>query len=146
MAPVALCTKSLDLQTDYDSISKDYDTAVEVNLRFQLRAERREVVMQDERGAALIGTLDSFLQAVDNALSDGDCTPFAVSTGNQYTMQLRPLDECVRNIIWELSEFDTVLLVLGGFTHDTLTVLLRSASLHQAQTEGVRSRSMTSFE
>ncbi|KAF8864006.1 hypothetical protein BDZ45DRAFT_74428 [Acephala macrosclerotiorum] len=136
MPPVVLCTQLLVNQTDYHGLSKDCDAAVEANRQSRLRAQRREVVMQDERGAALIGTLDSFLQAVDNTLSDGDCTPFALSTGNQCAIKLKPLDECVKNIIWELSESDALLPVLGGFTIDSLTVLLRSASLYQAKTEG----------
>ncbi|CZR58151.1 uncharacterized protein PAC_08042 [Phialocephala subalpina] len=139
MARVALCSRPHTLQVDMDvkNYVKDYDVSVEVNRLSRLREKRREVVMQDERGAALIGTLDSFLQAVDNTLMDGNCTPFAVSTGNQCSIQLKPLDECVRNIIWELSEFDGLLeTFLGGFTIDSVTVLLRSASLYQAKTEG----------
>ncbi|CZR60117.1 uncharacterized protein PAC_10012 [Phialocephala subalpina] len=82
-----------------------------------------------------IGSDDATL---DNTLSDmnGFTIPFAVSTGNQYAISLTPLDDCIESINWELSCLDGRQKILGDFTVDRLTVLLRSAALYQARTDG----------
>lgn len=99
--------------------------------------------MSTEKGARIIGSLDSFLEAVDGELTASNgVSSYAVPLRNQYTVALQSLDECVKHIIWELSASEGLQKIMGGFTIDLLTVLLRSASLHQAKTADVTTTSM----
>jgi hypothetical protein len=140
VVPVLLCPGLPGyIPESYEARSKDRDAAVRINKQSQLRKAERDHEMRPGNGAALLGSLDSFLHAVDNVLADANSCPtsYAVSVRNQYSVTLQPLDECVKSIVWELSSSDGLQKILGGFTMDLLTVLLRSASLHQAKTEDV---------
>lgn len=140
--PVLLCPGLPGfIPESYEARTNDRDRAVNINKQSQIRMIARNHDTKPENSTKFIGSLESFLQAVDIALSDSNriSTPYAVFIRSQRNITLQSLDECVKSIIWELYSSVGLQKILGGFTNmDKLTVLLRSASLYQAKTEDVR--------
>ncbi|KAH8751860.1 hypothetical protein F5882DRAFT_420198 [Hyaloscypha sp. PMI_1271] len=144
MNPLILCPVSVLSQPTFFDLEPDIqqendECATVVNQYSRRCLEIREKGMKTVHDALPLGieSLGHFLSNLDKKLPtrNGSSVSFAVSIGGKWPAILLPLDDCIQNIIWELSFLHTSQSVFDGRTIQEAASMLRSAALCQVTTE-----------
>jgi hypothetical protein len=139
ICPLSDAQQITTIDEELNTQSQDSGLARVANEYARCHAELRENEVRAE-GPVLhrrIRPLGEFLETLDEQLPtrNGYQQSFAVLTAFIWPAKLKPLDDCIRSIFWELLYPTDFKDILGGNTIEELTTLLRCAALCQVRIE-----------
>lgn len=145
MISVAICqnptTQGISPSYDMPSYRREEILAEEANTYHEknLVLREQEVISGGASATGKGENMQSYLRTVDSILPTVDWRSgcFASSMAKEFAVNLQPLEECVRCILWEIMYSPIRPLILEEKPAKNLAFLLRSAVLHQMRTEDV---------